>query len=141
MQRPGPPIIIGGGGPKRTPRLAARYAAEFNLPFAPSSDDRAAVRPGRGPRARRSGRDPARMRLLRPPRSSAAARTTPRWPGGPRPSAGTSTSCARNGLAGTPAEVVDKIGRLRRGRRRALYLQVLDLADLDHLELLAGLIS
>lgn len=30
-QRPGPPIIIGGKGPKRTPVLAARFAAEFNV--------------------------------------------------------------------------------------------------------------
>ena len=35
VQAGGSPIIIGGGGPKRTPALAARYAAEFNLPFAP----------------------------------------------------------------------------------------------------------
>lgn len=31
VQRPGPPIIVGGRGPRRTPRLAARYADEFNL--------------------------------------------------------------------------------------------------------------
>src|SRR5271157_1562666 len=35
VQRPHPPIIIGGGGAKRTPALAARFAAEYNLPFAP----------------------------------------------------------------------------------------------------------
>src|SRR5436190_16345493 len=34
-QRPGPPIIIGGFGPQRTPHLAARYASEFNVAFAP----------------------------------------------------------------------------------------------------------
>ena len=28
------PVIVGGGGPKRTPALAARYAAEYNVPFA-----------------------------------------------------------------------------------------------------------
>ncbi len=33
VQRPRPPIIIGGGGPKRTPRLAATYADEFNAMF------------------------------------------------------------------------------------------------------------
>jgi alkanesulfonate monooxygenase SsuD/methylene tetrahydromethanopterin reductase-like flavin-dependent oxidoreductase (luciferase family) len=32
-QRPGPPLITGGSGPRRTPRLAARFATEFNLPF------------------------------------------------------------------------------------------------------------
>ena len=30
-QRPHPPIIIGGGGPKRTPRLAAQFGDEFNI--------------------------------------------------------------------------------------------------------------
>jgi F420-dependent oxidoreductase-like protein len=30
IQRPHPPIIMGGGGPKRTPMLAARFADEFN---------------------------------------------------------------------------------------------------------------
>src|SRR3954449_10326383 len=34
-QSPHPPIIIGGGGAKRTPALAAQFAAEFNMPFAP----------------------------------------------------------------------------------------------------------
>src|SRR5664279_550805 len=38
VQRPGPPVIIGGWGPKRTPRLAAIYAAEFNLAFASAED-------------------------------------------------------------------------------------------------------
>lgn len=33
VQVPGPPIIVGGRGPKRTPELAARYADEFNMPF------------------------------------------------------------------------------------------------------------
>src|SRR6266496_658360 len=33
-QQPSPPVIIGGGGKKRTPELAARFADEFNLPFA-----------------------------------------------------------------------------------------------------------
>ncbi len=35
VQSPHPPIIIGGGGAKRTPALAARFAAEFNIPFVP----------------------------------------------------------------------------------------------------------
>ena len=57
VQTPHPPIIIGGGGPKRTPALAATFAAEFNAPFM-SLDDltatydrvRTAVEDG-GPRA------------------------------------------------------------------------------------------
>jgi len=31
LQRPHPPIVIGGGGPKRTPRLAAQFGDEFNV--------------------------------------------------------------------------------------------------------------
>ena len=34
-RRPHPPIIIGGGGAKRTPALTAKFAAEFNIPFVP----------------------------------------------------------------------------------------------------------
>ena len=52
--------------------------------------------------------------------------------------AGGRTSCAPTGLAGTPAEVVDKIGALRRAGAGTIYLQVLDLSDLDHLELIAS---
>src|SRR5258708_36396737 len=32
-QQPKPPVIIGGGGQKRTPRLAAAYADEYNAAF------------------------------------------------------------------------------------------------------------
>ena len=38
----------------------------------------------------------------------------------------------------TPQEVVDKIGRLRDIGAQRIYLQVLDLSDLDHLELIAS---
>lgn len=43
-----------------------------------------------------------------------------------------------NGLAGTPAEVVDKIGRYAEIGARRIYLQILDLSDLDHLELISS---
>jgi alkanesulfonate monooxygenase len=44
----------------------------------------------------------------------------------------------RTGLAGTPDEIVDKIGRLAEIGADRVYLQTLDLDDLDHLELIAG---
>ncbi|MBX6168363.1 MAG: LLM class F420-dependent oxidoreductase, partial [Thermobispora bispora] len=43
-----------------------------------------------------------------------------------------------NGLAGTPQEIVDKIGRFAKMGAERLYLQVLDLDDLEHLELIAA---
>ncbi|HZB29829.1 MAG TPA: LLM class F420-dependent oxidoreductase, partial [Streptosporangiaceae bacterium] len=42
------------------------------------------------------------------------------------------------GIAGTPAEVVDKIGRFAEVGCDRVYLQVLDVGDLDHIELLAA---
>jgi len=43
-----------------------------------------------------------------------------------------------NGLCGTPDEVVDKLGRFADIGTSRTYLQVLDLADLDHLRLAAA---
>ncbi|MBO0818099.1 MAG: LLM class F420-dependent oxidoreductase, partial [Actinobacteria bacterium] len=42
-----------------------------------------------------------------------------------------------NALGGTPAELVDKLGRFAEAGATRAYLQVLDLHDLDHLDLLA----
>ena len=42
-----------------------------------------------------------------------------------------------NGLTGTPAEVLEKIGTFVDAGAERLYLQVLDLTDLDHLRLVA----
>ena len=43
-----------------------------------------------------------------------------------------------NALAGTPAEAVDVLGRYAEAGAQRVYLQVLDLADLDHLDLVAA---
>jgi alkanesulfonate monooxygenase SsuD/methylene tetrahydromethanopterin reductase-like flavin-dependent oxidoreductase (luciferase family) len=43
-----------------------------------------------------------------------------------------------NAVAGTPAEVVDRLGRFAEIGAERAYLQVLDLHDLDHLELIAA---
>ncbi len=44
----------------------------------------------------------------------------------------------QGGIAGTPAEVVDAIGTYAELGAQRIYLQVLDLHDLDHLELIAA---
>ncbi|MGQ0467432.1 MAG: LLM class F420-dependent oxidoreductase [Sporichthyaceae bacterium] len=137
VQRPGPPVIMGGSGLKRTPDLAARYASEFNLPFHPA--DAAAAQFARVDDAcRRIGRDPATMR-----RSAALIVCVGRDDAeiARRAAAiGREVDELRtNGLCGTPAEVVDRLGgyAAATGIGR-IYLQVLDLADLAQLELIGS---
>src|SRR3954468_9717707 len=60
VQRPHPPIIIGGGGPKRTPRLAAQYADEYNMGFKGLQDTAAAFERVREAAAG-LGRDPGSL--------------------------------------------------------------------------------
>jgi F420-dependent oxidoreductase-like protein len=136
-QSPRPPVIIGGAGKKRTPALAARFADEFNLPFvdpatAAAQFERVAAA------CREIGREPggivrsvAQVVAIGKDEAEFARRAAAI---GREPS-----EVRENGLAGTPAEVVDKIGRYREATGiTRLYLQVLDLSDLDHLELIAS---
>lgn len=133
------PVLVGGLGPKRTPALAARFADEFNLPFASVDDTaaqfgrvRAAVE-GAGRSADELvysnalvvcvGRDDAEVAR----RAAVIGREV--------------AELKENGLAGTPDEVVEKLGRYAAVGSRRVYLQVLDLADLDHLELIASRVA
>jgi F420-dependent oxidoreductase-like protein len=140
VQSPHPPVLIGGGGKKRTPQLAARFADEFNLPFV--DVETAAAQFERVEAAcSMIGRDPAEIA-----RSAAMVLCAGKDEGqlARRAEAiGREVAELRtNGIAGTPAEIVDKIGawRERTGITR-LYLQVLDLADLDHLDLVANQVA
>ncbi|GAB2822345.1 LLM class F420-dependent oxidoreductase [Actinoallomurus bryophytorum] len=135
-QRPRPPIIIGGVGAKRTPRLAARFADEFNVPFHSIEETRAAYERVRaacenGGRDDSSitfsaaqviccGRDDAQLRQ----RADAIGRSV--------------EDLRENGIAGTPAEVVARLAAFGEAGAERAYLQVLDLNDLDHLALLAS---
>jgi F420-dependent oxidoreductase-like protein len=139
VQDGGIPIIIGGGGPTRTPALAASYAAEYNLPF--STPERFVEQRQRVAAACSAvGRDPAAVVY-----SAAAvvclgkddaeyerrAAAIGRQP----------DELRRNGVAGTPDEVRAALQRWLDAGAERLYLQVLDLADLDHLDAIAGLIA
>jgi F420-dependent oxidoreductase-like protein len=136
LQRPHPPIIVGGLGTRRTPALAARFANEFNVPFAPvevTAERIQAVRTacevvGRDPdelvyshavtvccardgselerRAARIGRDLAELRS--------------------------------SGAAGSPEEVVARLEEYREAGASRSYLQLIDLDDLDHVALIAA---
>lgn len=130
------PVLIGGHGAKRTPRLAARYADEFNMPFASIADSErqfGRVRTALEEAGRKPGdlvysnalvvcvgKDDAEVAR----RAAAIGRDV--------------AELKANGLAGSPAEVVDRIGAYEAVGSSRLYLQVLDLADLDHLELISS---
>jgi F420-dependent oxidoreductase-like protein len=136
VQRPHPPILIGGRGPRRTPQLAARYADEFNVAFV-SIEQTAAVFGRVREACQAAGRDPGSLVY----------------------SAGHTVCCGRDeaelarragaigwdlatqradGLVGTPDEIVDRLGAFAELGATRFYLQVLDLHDLDHLELIAS---
>jgi F420-dependent oxidoreductase-like protein len=136
IQRPRPPIVIGGFGTKRTPQLAARYADEFNVAFAPPEAFPEIV--GRVDAACRAiGRDPASLPasiantvVCGADEAEVARRAA---------AIGRDLATVRLAhIAGTPAEVIDRIGRYRDLGAETVYLQVLDLHDLDHLRLLAA---
>jgi F420-dependent oxidoreductase-like protein len=134
--QPKPPILVGGLGKKRTPELAARYADEFNLPFVDEATTEAQFARVREA-CERQGRDPGTMRwsnalVVCVGADEAEVERRAKAIGREK------DELRENGLAGTPQEVVDKIGRYAELGAERIYLQVLDLADLDHLRLLAA---
>ena len=136
VQQPSPPIIIGGYGTKRTPALAARYAQEFNLPFPPLDVYREYVDRVRQACAD-SGRDPATLRTtvaLVVCCGSDEAELRRRADAIGREPA----ELRANGAAGLPGEVVEKLQAFVAAGAETAYLQVLDVSDLDHLELIAA---
>jgi alkanesulfonate monooxygenase len=135
VQSPRPPVLIGGGGKVRTPQLAARFAQEFNMPFAPLEDtsaqfDRVREACEHSGRGRESiilsaaqvlcvGANEAEIER----RASRIGREV--------------VELRASGLAGTVDEVIEKIQSFAAVGARRMYLQVLDLSDLDHLRLVA----
>ncbi|WP_199571355.1 LLM class F420-dependent oxidoreductase [Streptomyces murinus] len=130
------PVLIGGHGAKRTPALAAKYATEFNIPFASVEDSErqfGRVRAATEERGRKGddlvysnalvacvGKNDAEVER----RAAAIGREV--------------DELKANGLAGSPAEVVERLGRYASVGSGRVYLQMLDLDDLDHLELIAS---
>jgi F420-dependent oxidoreductase-like protein len=135
-QPSGPPVIIGGKGARRTPRLAATYADEFNMPFQRVAETREQYDRVRDA-CLTAGRDPGKLRL----------------------SAAVTVCCGRDdaetsrrveaigvhadelrtkGVAGTPAQVVEALAGYAEAGAERLYLRLWDLDDLDHLELIAA---
>lgn len=137
MQSPHPPLIIGGGGAKRTPALAARFAAEFNIPFVDLATltaqyQRVAAAVESAGRAADSltysaafvlcaGRDDAEIAR----RAAAIGRDVDELR-------------SNSPTVGTPTEIVDKLGPFLEAGVQRIYLQVLDMSDLEHVEFVAG---
>ena len=132
VQSPRPPIILGGAGKKRGAQLAARYADEFNVPFASLADTEAVfgrVRAAAEQTGRElvycaaqvlcCGRDEAELTR----RAAAIGREL--------------DELRENGAAGTPDEVIARLRTYEGIGVSRMYLQVLDLSDLEHLELVA----
>jgi F420-dependent oxidoreductase-like protein len=135
VQKPHPPIIVGGHGPRRTPELAARFAAELNVPF--GSAEICAAQFQRGDDAcERIGRDPATLLhsaaqvLCCGGSEEEVARRAGRIG---RPVG----ELREHGLAGSPEEVLDRLASYHEIGATRMYLQVLDLSDLEHLQLVA----
>jgi F420-dependent oxidoreductase-like protein len=138
-QSPRPPIIVGGRGPKRTPALAARFADEFNTPFTTADTaatlfeqvreacrqiDRAEAPVFSSAVALCVGRDDAEVRR----RAAAIGREV--------------DELRQSGAAvGSPAEVVEILGQYQAAGASRMFLQTLDLSDLDHLELVASAVT
>lgn len=134
--RGGVPLLIGGLGKRKTPALAAAYADEFNLPFV--DEETTAAQFGRvREAAERIDRDPgtitwsnALVLCVGEDEAEIARRAA---------AIGREVDELReNGLAGTPAEVVEKIKRFEALGSERIYIQTLDLGDLDHLRLVAA---
>jgi F420-dependent oxidoreductase-like protein len=136
VQPGGPPIIIGGGGAKKTPALAARFASEFNLPFAPI-DAWTAQRERVRDACRDIGRDPDELTwsvalvvcvaeddVAVERRARAIEREV--------------DELKANGVCGTPDEAATRLREWGEAGAERVYLQVLDLDDLDHIELLGS---
>lgn len=136
VQTPHPPIIIGGGGPKRTPALTAKHATEFNIPFVPLDTLKvqyarvaaAVADAGRAPDSLTysaafvlcAGRDDAEVTR----RAAAIGREVDELR-------------SNSPLAGTPGEIVDRLAPFVEAGVQRVYLQTLDMSDLDHLEFFA----
>ena len=136
VQRPRPPLLVGGNGPRRTPQLAARFADEFNVAFVSPEQTGAAFGRVRDACAA-IGRDPASL-VYSAALTVCCGRTGAEVA---RRAAAIGREVAElevDGLAGSPAQIVDKLGVFAALGASRMYLQVLDLHDLDHLELIAA---
>jgi alkanesulfonate monooxygenase SsuD/methylene tetrahydromethanopterin reductase-like flavin-dependent oxidoreductase (luciferase family) len=132
----GPPIIVGGRGPKRTPELAARYADEFNMPFKTVAET--AVAFGRATEAaERVGRTRGPL-VLSAGIVVACGRTDTDAQRRAAPLHVRSALPPEDPVIGPPALLVDRIGEFAAIGATRVHLRLIEMSDLDHLELIAA---
>ncbi len=133
------PIVIGGGGHKRTPRLAATYGAEFNAPFhsiVAASAQFERVRDA----CRVQNRDPESI-VMSTAQVVVCGRSDTEIARRAARIGREVSELRENGLCGTPDEVADRMRAWKSAGAQRLYVQILDLEDLDHIELIASQVT
>ena len=133
VQQPRPPIILGGSAKARGARLAAQFADEFNVAF--KTDEFTA---GCFDRIRAASAETGRSLVLSVGKTICVGRDDAEVR---RRVAATGRSLEELRsvqLGGTPNEVVDRIATLSALGATRLYLQLMDPADIDQLELIAS---
>ncbi|MEU7175039.1 LLM class F420-dependent oxidoreductase [Micromonospora tulbaghiae] len=139
VQQPGPPVIVGGRGPKRTPELAARYADEFNMPFKSVAETAAAYERVREA-CDRAGRDASGRAPLTLSAGIVVAigRTDAEAQRRAAPLHVTSALPPEDPVVGSPAQLVERIGEFAAVGATRVHLRLIDFDDLDHVELIAA---
>lgn len=135
VQRPHPPLIVGGRGARKTPALAARFADEYNAVFQPDAETAACFARVRAA-CEAAGRDPGELvysvaRTLVCGRDEAEVTRRLSRQHYPRER----LLGEQHGVVGTPEQVVEQITALRALGVQRLYLQLLDHTDPDHVAL------
>ena len=135
-QQPHPPVIVGGLGTRRTPALAAGFASEFNVPFAPV--DMTAARIG-GVRAacEAAGRDADEL-IYSHAITVCCGRDDSELRRRAERIGRELDELRQNAAAGSPQEVVARLEEYRQAGASRSYLQVIDMEDLEHVGLIAG---
>jgi F420-dependent oxidoreductase-like protein len=137
VQRPGPPVIIGGRGPKRTPDLAARYADEFNMPFKTVAETAAAYARVREA-CERVGRPADRPLTLSAGIVVAIGRTDAEAQRRAAPLHVPSALPPEDPVVGSPAQLAQRLGEFAEVGTTRVHLRLIDMTDVDHLELIAA---
>jgi alkanesulfonate monooxygenase SsuD/methylene tetrahydromethanopterin reductase-like flavin-dependent oxidoreductase (luciferase family) len=132
VQSPRPPLILGGGGRRRSAALAARFADEYNVGF-----DRAQTAAIFG-RVRDAAAETGRSLIYSVAQTTCVGRDEAELERRADAIGQDIGQLRESGIAGTPAEVVERIGEYAAHGATRIYLQILDMSDLDHLELIAS---